>query len=821
MVRSSIACARCRRSKIRCVNSGTNSTCKSCQQSNRECTYPSPGTTATPKQRPEVATIKQEDGEPKKRARKAEDTGRRNSARNEDPLESQILTRKVWEEVYEIYKLHFSTEMPFLHPPTFKNRMKQAAYPRDASVATTDLNESRVLLLGVLTLTARFHPELVAHHAQPGKPTIPLDASEYYATALKVAFGPTGLNLTTPSLDGIQALLMLGLYEWGQTRGLSAWVYVGIAMRLAQSMGIAYEDDPDNAYFPPSMASRKHGVKPPPKELTIEKEVRRRTLWSCFVMDRLLSAGKYRPNMIAVDRLRVHLPCLDDQFLFGEINIDPSYLHASWLESDTARRSASDNGVLSTYIRLVEIFGRFSEWSYAGGRRTETRPPWDSSTQFFKLRKELEEFYRVLPSHLTFTEANLSAHIEKRSATAYTSMHTLYSLCLIMLHREYIPFIPLRCEKPCGPLDEPTFPKTKYAIPEGFWEESAEEMCKAAKDIVEIVRTCQDNNVLPESPQIGFAIYQAAFVGVYIIHFPHMDTGGFITHFGDGGHINGNTQGQTFDSVTVKILKSMIPRLKMAKSYCKTLAKMHEVFRDLKQSYNTRFKLGRYVGGGLEQYKTLEKELKEFGSLEDNDKNAHSDGSEAEPGHRSRASTNEIGHGSLNGEQAQGNEAPTMRRSGAWAAINASIPPIDSDERIKYQGPYTYPQVAFQQSPGQSSNPPSLISPSNGDSTPGVASPYQQNQPFQPQHMSGYAPVMQQQAMLPPGSQAQTQGWSDDQNEQWIGGYEQISMASANFDNFIQDDSQKGWNMSAGLLGARTDFFNFVNEQLPPTTPSY
>jgi hypothetical protein len=41
-MRSSIACARCRRSKIKCVNNGVNTTCKACAATGRDCIYPSP-----------------------------------------------------------------------------------------------------------------------------------------------------------------------------------------------------------------------------------------------------------------------------------------------------------------------------------------------------------------------------------------------------------------------------------------------------------------------------------------------------------------------------------------------------------------------------------------------------------------------------------------------------------------------------------------------------------------------------------------------------------------------------------------------------------
>jgi hypothetical protein len=632
----------------------------------------------------------------------------------------------------------------------------------------------------------------VAYHSQPAKPNKPLDASEYYATALKTAFGPTGAHLTNPSIDGIQALLMLGLYEWGQTRGLSAWVYVGIAMRLAQSMGLAYEDDSDNHTFKPSVSRKTISNV---RENAIEKEVRRRTLWSCFVMDRMLSAGKYRPTMISSQKLKVQLPCSDDQFLFVR-DVPTGFLDDSpW--PPLADETVNDDGVLSRYIRLVEIFGRFSEYSYAGGRRTEDLPPWDSSTRFFQLRQELDNFHSALPSNLTFTEANLSAHIEKRNATTYASMHTLYSLCLIMLHREYIPFIPLRCERPQGPLDEPTFPESQYPSPEGFWEESAQAIFKAARDIVDIVRTCQDNNALPESPQIGFAVWQAAFVCVYAVHFDHMDTGEYL-HQGSG-QINEDYRTKGYAGLTVKILGEMVPRLKMVKGYLKTIGKMHDYFSNVKIEFGRRFdRKPRWVGGGLDQYKLLEKELKEFGSLQDTDKNVPSEGSDTVDQVRSRASTNDIGQGSVNGEPMQGVEAaPTPRQ--AWAAINAGSPPAESEDR-KYNPSQAYSyQGNYHQSPGQNSNPPSLISPSNGESTPGINSPY--TQPYHPTGQQppihNYAPVNQHTLpMAPPGPHSGMQSWSQQPNEDWIGHLEGIRM-NAYFDNLAQQEYPIG--MSDGL----------------------
>jgi hypothetical protein len=83
----------------------------------------------------------------------------------------------------------------------------------------------------------------------------------------------------------------------------------------------------------------------------------------------------------------------------------------------------------------------------------------------------------------------------------------------MMLHREYIPFIPLRCSRPEGPLEPPLFPPEQYRVPHGFWEYSAAELLKSARQLVDLVQTTHEWNVLPETPIVGFAIYVAAFVG--------------------------------------------------------------------------------------------------------------------------------------------------------------------------------------------------------------------------------------------------------------------------------------------------------------------
>jgi hypothetical protein len=75
-----------------------------------------------------------------------------------DSLRDLILTKTVWDKIYNIFKIHFLTEMPFLHPLTFRILMRQGDLSLDLLISPTLNRYNReLLLLGILTLTTRFH----------------------------------------------------------------------------------------------------------------------------------------------------------------------------------------------------------------------------------------------------------------------------------------------------------------------------------------------------------------------------------------------------------------------------------------------------------------------------------------------------------------------------------------------------------------------------------------------------------------------------------------------------------------------------------------
>ena len=464
--------------------------------------------------------------------------------------------------------------------------------------------------------------------------------------------------------------------------------------------------------------------------------------------------------------------------------------------------------------------------------RTEKYPPWDSRCTFYQLRKECQDFRASLPRQHALTTQNTQAHISLKTSTPYTLVHTVFLLAQIMLHREYVPFLPIRSSKPEGPLDPPTFPADKYDVPPGFWRDSARECFKSARDVMDLVRSCQEWNALVETPIIGFAIYTVAFVGVYCINFPWMDPDGYMcTKPTADAHTKGDfvkpgaSKGFEAARKALEMIGQMRPRLHMADGWFKTINRIHKYMRKMKSDYrkntapndpstsesdnsplSTRHLSLREggLGGGLEEWKLLERTLKDFGNLEDQDIEMV-DGEERLVSRPLDAVYDDSNSGTtVKSEEVDPRGGPAAEHSrpeiGPWNAINAApgashrheetatphssqFRTYDSYQRVQqsYQPPQqTSQQQQHQQQPGYAQQinsfrpvysphdapgpgaPPSLTSPaSHSATTPSEPSPGFQRQ-AQQQQQQGYPAWPQshnpQYQMQPPQSSSYMNG---------------------------------------------------------------
>ncbi|KAK8118993.1 C6 transcription factor [Apiospora kogelbergensis] len=686
-MRSSIACLRCRKSKIKCENNASRS-------------QPGAGKRTEP-----PAGIKQDrdGGSDRKKLKRIDDISKMDNQKAtlyaDEVLAAPFLTEDLWEQVLDLYKLHFAPELPFLHLPTMKDRIAHK-FKTSQPDPSPDFN---LVLLGVLTLTARFHPDLVKYLAhvcssqsgnarsRPVQTQIdPAAASEYYADTLTMALGPLRTTMRVASVERVQALLMLGLYEWGQTRpqsgGLAAWMYVGSAIRMAQFLKLGFGDKDSKSRpgseEPPSLGhNSKSSVSP--SQAIQDQEVKRRTMFSCFILDRMLACGKERSSIMRAEDLQIQLPCPEDRFDLS-VPVQTLFLHPRKFGE---QRHVQDDSVLSRFIQLVDLWGEISKYSVIGGRTAEKDyPPWDDRTTFYKLRGQMEAFDADLPHTFTFSRSNYFKHENHQASSVYVLLHMLRNVCLIMLHREYIPFVPIRCEGPVGPLDKPTF--AKDAAPAGFWLESAEYVFKAGREIIDLIEICQKKDKLPQSTIVLFAIWTAAFVAQYAIHFPHMDTKQHI--LGHRWNESASEQQDVFQhgpmGLTYQTLNKMTVWLKMASTYLNMLQHMERYFVTIIRDYNiNKTRKGRPdrslreggTGAALEEYRQLPF-LKDFGALHP-DGQSHDEGLDlAQP----RDSPTDRGSAMAAEDSGTSESVRTFFRSapsGSFTAINrapASAPPM-------------------------------------------------------------------------------------------------------------------------------------------------
>lgn len=452
--------------------------------------------------------------------------------------------------------------------------------------------------------------------------------------------------------------------------------------------------------------------------------------------------------------------------------------------------------VKSSNGRVLAVAGEFEEIITTASllivrSRVEEHPPWDDRCEFYQLRKQCLDFKASLPRQQTLTPQNTQAHITMKSSTPYTLIHTVYLLCQIMLHREYVPFIPIRCTKPEGPLDPPLFPPEKYNVPPGFWEDSARECFKAARNIMDLISSCQEWNALVETPIVGFAMYTVAFVGVYCINFPQMDPEGYMCTPKSADKANGvkidESKGFAAARKSLEMIGTMRPKIHMADGWFKTINRMHRYFKRMKSDYKKNTAAiesgasesdgspmsSRHlslreggIGGGLDEFKLLERTLKDFGNLEDQQDMEMTD---ARPSSGTLDNMYDDSNSgttvkSEDGEQRPGATDPPPSGSGAWNAVNtAPDPSADRNGSVatpssgqfrpwnSYQQPSQQPQLPPPpQQPQQSyahqinnfrpvgygpesasgpGAPPSLTSPGSHTTSPSNPSP-----PFERQH---------------------------------------------------------------------------------------
>ncbi|KAM0435946.1 hypothetical protein ACHAPT_002838 [Fusarium lateritium] len=606
----------------------------------------------------------------------------KSTAYAEEILAYPFLTIELWDQLFAIFKQHYATELSFIHLPTLKEKMSRRQGQKQHH--SSELN---LVLLGILTLTARFHTDLVKYvthlSAQQGgnarprtlqsKPD-PMAASEFFANALTTALGPLRTAMTVVTVERIQAFLMLGLFEWSQSHAFSnssAWMYVGVAIRMAKLLRLGLDD-----YITKTQEARTavaHESRTRSSEIGIIRESRRRTMYSCLVLDRMMACGSERTMSIPLESIGIQLPCSEMAFDLA-LDVYTGYLRNP---EESVLRQINDDSTLSRFVQLVEIWSDISRYSTAGGRLQETTPPWDSRSTFRRLRERLDRFYMDLPDTFTLSRQNYYRHDNHQATNTYVSLHMLASACQIILNREHLPFLPVRCGRPQGPLES-----TQNQAPDRFWEESADNVFRASRDIIDLVEICKDK--LPQSCLTVFAVWLSGFMAVYAHQFPMMDAQQRMA-ISESIERDTDESASMFESATTKAacqaLHKLTTYLPVAQNYLTCLEEINQYFTDAKNHFNQQVNSTDPMSKPSFGVRRLSIRLGGDTGLEE---------SYIKGGKESPQSPSD------DGQQSQHGEGSDRSRGSSWEPARSMGAPEDHPQGLSYtHGPSISPSLSF------------------------------------------------------------------------------------------------------------------------------
>lgn len=333
-----------------------------------------------------------------------------------------------------------------------------------------------------------------------------IQASQAFASHARVL---AMRSIDEPSLQRIQVLLMLTGHSWGAGEGKRAWIYLGMAVRMAQVTEVLDAAAIDAASGGDFVAA----------------EERRRTAWTCFLMDSLLSGGRGRRRLLAAEMMNIPLPCGPDNFMFGEPVV------CERLDGSRPGTSASNGqrqghlGIIAYSMRVADIWGEVASWACSS--HEADAPPWQQQSQFQRLIGRLAAWQSSLPSRLRYSERILRAHATLHQGQAYCYMHSIYFMSVMFLYRSYLPEVEMqqhqkrrqqisRSDEDGGEGSEDDWAR---------WStRSSKELARVADQVCDMLREMRDfglSFLRGLVPWIGFTIYTGVGTLLYFVHYPN------------------------------------------------------------------------------------------------------------------------------------------------------------------------------------------------------------------------------------------------------------------------------------------------------------
>ncbi|KAK0635865.1 fungal transcriptional regulatory-like protein [Bombardia bombarda] len=344
------------------------------------------------------------------------------------------------------------------------------------------LNQVPVYLLhAIYAVAARYT-------LHPGGYQSSVKLSEDYAAQSRA-----DIDTDDPSVDALQALMLLVTAFTAAGKGKKAY------MLLTNSVGMA-------------MALELHREMDINARVThIEREMRRRLFWSCYLLDRFMACGSKRPSLIGGKIILLRLPCWSPNPaslpIEGEFFQSGSNLHYF---QGSGKRSQGSSGML---IDISRILGTTNQYLAAGGVKGDSHFPWHSLSNLSKIRQDLD----VWASGAQDVFSSLDTLFGQADSTVLVLSKLIYHLVHCLIYR---PFLPIDLSELAGSGQHQS------------WQIEATNMCFLhANAIAELVELGKQTASIEWPAFVGYCICTAGTVHVHGAHYRRNGNAGEMSVF--------------------------------------------------------------------------------------------------------------------------------------------------------------------------------------------------------------------------------------------------------------------------------------------------
>lgn len=391
----------------------------------------------------------------------------------------KLPSKEIQEHLSEVFFDYvYGQSYHLLHKPSYMRRLAQGTVPP-------------VLMLSVCAISARFSN----HPAVRSDPAF-LRGEQWAAPAREIALKRYG----TPNITILLVYLILGLHEFGTCQGGRSWMFCGMAQRMAYALHLHNDLDHDPKIRRSLGTDGDNGA----GELTsTDREIRRRTMWSCFLMDRFTSSGTDRPMFVSEQYIRAQLPIREDYYQMeitgATEDLDGNVPNPAPPGAGQVTDPKANMGVAAYTIRLVSIWGKVVHYLNLGGKDRDRKPMWAKGSRFSSIERELQAWKDSLPEPLVYNSNNLQDHASQKIANQFLYMHIVYNQVILFMHRFALP----------TPGRRSAFPKD---MPTEYIQASARCAHEAANQISLLVHEAMDHVVV--APFAGYCAFFSSTVHI-------------------------------------------------------------------------------------------------------------------------------------------------------------------------------------------------------------------------------------------------------------------------------------------------------------------